>query len=305
MPVFLVRRRKKEADPPFEGVTWAAHLLICLSIVVFRPLLAFTQLRPNVPTDRTSDLPSAVPPPLAALPASTAAPDRLQLLADRVASRLRGLVGSIDGYTDLLAETLRTEEQRELSLRILEGTTHIERLADQLVRYSAPVRPAVRSIRLSALIERLRHAMGADGWERVVVQRSATTSADMMADPALLQQALGALIHNALDASAKQPIHLSLSADATSHTVRFDVWNAGAIADNHLPDRVFAPFFTTKPGRLGMGLSLARRIAEAHGGAVHLVHSTAEAGTRFAMTLSSRPFAQVGPDSSRPDDLNE
>jgi len=235
---------------------------------------------------------------------SNETPDPVQLLADRVTNWLRGLIGSIDGYTDLLTQTLRTRAQRELSLRILEGTAQVERLADQLTRYSTPIRPVVRPTRISTLIERVRHAIGAAGWERVVVQRSATTSTEIVADPVLLQQALTALLQNALDASAEQPIHLSLSADAASRPIRFEVWNADTIASDLRPGRIFAPFFSTKQGQWGMGLPMARRIAEAHGGTVQLVHSSAEAGTRFALMLPSHPVPpHDGPDSSRPEDL--
>ncbi len=246
-----------------------------------------------------------IPPSLTAVLAPDATPDPLQQLAHRVATQLRGLVGSIDGYTDLLAETLHTGEQRELSLRILEGTAQIERLADQLTRYSMPMRPVVRPTRISALIEWLCHATGAADWERVVVQRSAATGADVLADPVLLQQALCALLQNAMHAAAGQPVHLSLAAGAAPEPARFEVWNAGVIADKHQPNRLFEPFFSTKHGALGMGLPMARRIAEAHGGALQLVHSSAEAGTRFAMTLPSHPAHPDAPDAPRADDLHD
>ncbi len=230
-----------------------------------------------------------MPPPLAELPGSDETPEPAQLPAGRVANRLRGLVGSIDVYTNLLTQTLRTRAQRELSLRILEGTAQVKRLADQLTRYSTPICPVVRPTRISTLIERLRHVIGAAGWERVMVQHSTTASASVIADPVLLQLALTALLQNALDASAEQPIHLSLSADAASRPMRFEVWNAGTIASDLRPDRIFAPFFSTKHGQWGMGLPMARRIAEAHGGTMHSVHASAEAGTRFAPVLPSHP----------------
>jgi signal transduction histidine kinase len=258
-----------------------------------------------VPSNQPPDLPSIIPPPLATVRASDAVPDSLQYLAERVATQLRGLVGSIDGYTDLLAETLHTGEQRELSLRILEGTAQIGRLADQLTRYSMPIRPVVRPTRISALTERLHNAVGVTDWERIVVQRSAAAGANVLADPVLLQQALCALLQNAIDGSAGQPVHLSLSVDAAPQPARFEVWNAGVIADEHMSSRIFEPFFSTKHGALGMGLPMARRIAEAHGGALHLVHSSDEDGTRFAMTLPSHPADQDAPDSLRAEDLYE
>ena len=249
-----------------------------------------------MPSDSSSDVPSVLPPLLTtALDQSDPADESLQLLVDRLSHRLRGLVNSIEGYTDLLAETLQHSEQREMTFRILEGTAQIEQIVRQLKRYSVPIHPVVRAMAVSTLIDRLRHAMGAVEWKRVVVQRRTDASATVCADPVLVQQALVALLRNALDASSDQPVHLSLSVEADPHCVRFDVWNAGVITAARPIDRVFEPFFSTKRGMLGMGLSMARRIAESHGGTLQLVHSTDEAGTRFAMRLPSRPEGTGSP----------
>jgi signal transduction histidine kinase len=44
------------------------------------------------------------------------------------------------------------------------------------------------------------------------------------------------------------------------------VQDAGVGIDSNTTDRLFNAFFTTKPGGMGMGLSISRSIIEAHGG---------------------------------------
>ena len=49
-------------------------------------------------------------------------------------------------------------------------------------------------------------------------------------------------------------------------------------------DRLFHPFVTSKPGGLGIGLSICRSVIESHGGAINC-ESPAAGGTRFMFTL--------------------
>ena len=55
------------------------------------------------------------------------------------------------------------------------------------------------------------------------------------------------------------------------------------IAPEHLPN-IFRPFYTTKGGGTGLGLSLARRTAEEHRGRIE-VNSAVGKGATFVVTL--------------------
>jgi PAS domain S-box-containing protein len=87
-----------------------------------------------------------------------------------------------------------------------------------------------------------------------------------------LQQVVLNFIMNAMDAMAQQPPErrrlVVATSPATDGAVQLSVSDLGhGIEQRNLP-RLFQPFFTTKPGGLGIGLSLSERIVTAHRGRV-------------------------------------
>jgi len=53
-------------------------------------------------------------------------------------------------------------------------------------------------------------------------------------------------------------------------------------------EKIFQPFFTTKPKGSGLGLAITRRLIEQHGGDV-CVESTLNKGTVFSISLQMQP----------------
>jgi PAS domain S-box-containing protein len=89
-------------------------------------------------------------------------------------------------------------------------------------------------------------------------------------DRVQLQQVVLNLIVNALQAigadahAARDALVTTAQAGADGVVVAVKDWGPGVAADSS--DRIFDPFYSTKPGGFGMGLSICRSIIEAHGG---------------------------------------
>lgn len=93
----------------------------------------------------------------------------------------------------------------------------------------------------------------------------------ILGDPIQLQQVLGNLILNAIEAMADLPASrrsLDLRTWPDGATVRLCVKDTGiGVREDDLPF-LFDAFWTTKNGGTGMGLAICRTIVEAHGGAI-------------------------------------
>jgi two-component system nitrogen regulation sensor histidine kinase GlnL len=66
--------------------------------------------------------------------------------------------------------------------------------------------------------------------------------------------------------------------------VQIEVMDDGPGVPADVMDKIFSPFFTTKPQGSGLGLAIVRKIVDAHDGRID-VSARAERGTRFRVTL--------------------
>jgi len=110
----------------------------------------------------------------------------------------------------------------------------------------------------------------------------------IMADPIQLEQVMLNLLRNSMDAVVTLPIErkkLNISScEKRSGEVSVSLSDKGVGCDSEVVERLFEPFYTTKPNGLGIGLGISQSIIEAHGGRLFL-ESSSGAGTTFCFTL--------------------
>jgi len=109
----------------------------------------------------------------------------------------------------------------------------------------------------------------------------------VMADRVQLQQVVLNLIKNAIDAMCAGPTsarHLGVMTTNGGNSVSLFVQDSGPGIDPGDEARIFDPFFTTKSSGMGLGLSICRMIAEAHGGELRLARK-GSIGCTFEIAL--------------------
>jgi two-component system sensor kinase FixL len=110
-----------------------------------------------------------------------------------------------------------------------------------------------------------------------------------------IQQVLLNLMRNAIEAmhdSARKEL-LVATKEIDGDMVEVSVADTGAGVSEEIADRLFQPFVTTKPAGMGVGLSISKRIIEAHGGKMW-VETNPGGGTVFRFTLESAPESGHG-----------
>lgn len=157
--------------------------------------------------------------------------------------------------------------------------------------------PAAAAVDVAAALRELVARMPGPRGVVVQVQPEAGQGASpsLVIDAAELELAVACLLENAfesLDAGAGGRVILRAAA-GPNDTVRIEVEDDGATLGSKARGRVFEPFFSTKPERLGLGLNIARRIAGRWGGTVDFLPQV-ERGVVSTLSLPRVPYGTEG-----------
>ncbi|HLK36402.1 MAG TPA: HAMP domain-containing sensor histidine kinase [Polyangiaceae bacterium] len=166
----------------------------------------------------------------------------------------------------------RLERQTRLAQAIVDDVM-------ALARDDALDRETVALAEVAAAARADLAASGAD-W------RDAFDPADLRvhAHPGLLARLLHVLYENAVHAAAPRAPTVTTRATRADGRALIVVSDDGPGVPKEIAERIFDPLVTARPGGSGLGLALARRIAEAHGGSITLV-DPAGPGAAFCIEL--------------------
>jgi two-component system sensor histidine kinase HydH len=193
-----------------------------------------------------------------------------------LAHEIRNPLASLKGNAQLLAGGLAGDRAQAKAERVVDEATRLETLTNDLLEFARAGHLKIVDVDPVDLAREVAAA----GGERVRVDAEGAPRTWPM-DPARMRQVLVNLVENAVELS-EGPVDLTV--DKPERALVFAVADRGpGIPDADL-DKVFEPFFTKRTRGTGLGLAVARRLVELHGGRIRARHRDG-GGTVFEVVI--------------------
>jgi len=223
----------------------------------------------------------------------------LSMMLAGVAHEVRNPIGGIQLFAGLLAEELLAaapdggsegspvgpaslEEARSHVARITSELGYLERVVGDFLAFARDQKVSFAPLAMEALLATARQMMTPQAQQRAVTLSLQAEPCELLGDADLLLAAVVNLLKNALQA-APEGSAVRLVGERTQAGYRTSVIDRGEGVAGPNPERIFEPFFTTREQGTGLGLPLARKIVQAHRGA--LTYQRQDKETRFEITL--------------------
>ena len=192
-----------------------------------------------------------------------------------VAHGLRNPLVSIGGFARRL---LKKEHADELSAKylqiIIEETDRLEVILAELLDFVRPRKLVLKSVFLSSVIEGALKGFAAEfGGRGIQIETSfhpAVPAIEIDVDQ--FCRVLQNLFHNSIDAMQKGGM-LRISTALEDGQAKISIADTGQGIDDGDVEKVFHPFYTSKPSSTGLGLAICNQIIAIHGGHIKLQRS--------------------------------
>jgi PAS domain S-box-containing protein len=196
---------------------------------------------------------------------------------------------------EMLALVVRDRpEALDLINRIQKAQDHLHTLYEDVRNYAAPIKIDRAPCDLRQVWREAWNHLESARAEKRAALVEATDGFDLccLADPFRLEQVFRNILDNAL-AAGSPPVGIEIRAEEArlqgQPAIRISFRDNGPGIPPEQRSKVFDPFYTTKARGTGLGMPIARRIVEAHGGRIGIGDGVAP-GAKFLITLPRGPL---------------
>jgi len=201
------------------------------------------------------------------------------------------------------------QEDKEVLHRVINEIDRITALLKGLLNYARPPKPEMISLNVNQILEATmksaRYALqtpknkGKEKDRQIeFVKDLSPDLPQIVADPGQLQQVFLNLVLNAVDAissiSGRQGIITLQTRHSSEGFVQISIADNGKGIDSKMLEKIFNPFYTTKPQGTGLGLAITKRLVEQHnGGSIAVANNPGGEGVTFTINLPVEPKSDV------------
>jgi two-component system sensor histidine kinase HydH len=196
-----------------------------------------------------------------------------------LAHEIRNPLASLKGHAQLLAERLAAEPDRRKATRVVQEAERLEALTSDLLDFARSGPIAVEPTDPAALLKACADEVDPGGF----AISTTGAPASWRLDGSRMRQAMTNVLRNARQASpagTSPEASVARAGGALVFTVR-DFGGGIPAGDER---RIFSPFYTTRTSGTGLGLAVALRVVELHGGTI-VAANHPDGGALFRITL--------------------
>jgi PAS domain S-box-containing protein len=196
-------------------------------------------------------------------------------MAAGVAHEIRNPLGGIKMATNLLSSGGFNDPRisQEMAESVLSGIAEIEALVADLLDYARDTRLDLQEYALARILAPVVEGYASEGDARGVEFVARGLDLDLVAavDGQRLRQVFSNVVKNALEATERRPggrVEVRLLARGGAAVVEI-ADNGTGMAPEHR-EKIFLPFYTTKPTGTGLGMAIVKKIMDLHGGEIEI-----------------------------------
>ena len=240
----------------------------------------------------------------------------LGMMVEEIAHQVRNPIVTIGGYSQRLLKAFSPPPKGKSYLhQILKEAKRLETMIQRLEEYVLFPKPAFRRERIEKVVETVLQTASEEAAEKGVFFNLETKAlegrGDFFIDRDLMAKALLHILENSMEAVTQIPMGkkgsvVKVSLFGEGGNIGISISDRGEGVPQKNLDRIFEPFFSTRPNRVGLGLTFVKRVVEEQGGSIR-VESRLKKGTTITLIFAKDRRRmlrreKLSPEGARTDD---